>query len=113
MKTPWPKWYNPPALIGTYRKRISSNDLIRTACELTDITFREFKEGGRSMRFVEPRQAVVYVLHRRRPDLSWPQIARIVGKKDHSTVIHAHAQANIKRQTSPEFARLVQHLEVM
>jgi hypothetical protein len=46
-----------------------------------------------------PRQATCYVLRRRFPEMSYPTIARLMGGRDHSTIIFA------VRQTEARIAR--------
>ena len=106
-KMPWPKWYRPPV------KPLRIDSMVMAACEAYCITKAEFKGSGRVSEFVRPRQAVCYVLRTRRTDMSFPQIARVVGKKDHSTVIHAVQQARKLRLTDMRFAALCDHLELL
>ena len=110
-KAPWPKWYQPPIMPKGAMKRTSSNILVNAACQFRNISVQEFKSERRVREYVEPRFAVAYVLRRYRPDLSYPQIAKVLGKKDHTTIIHAVAQGQKLRRQNPEFAALVLHLE--
>lgn len=114
-KFPWPSWYIPPApqSAKSKAKRAPAPKIVREACELRGISYSEFMSPCKAAGNTEIRQALVFALHRRRTDLSWPQIARLVGRKDHSTVIHAYRQAEVKIARSPEFAELVMRLEAV
>jgi chromosomal replication initiation ATPase DnaA len=110
---PWPAWYEPP--VPNYRRsrRLPADDVVREACRLVSISLSEFRSPSKFTPNTDARKASVYVLHRRRPDLSWPQIARLVYRSDHSTAIHAYKAAQRKMAKSPEFAELVMKLEAV
>lgn len=108
---PWPRWYQPPIIPKGRTRATNAADLIRTACAATGVTPTEFRSVARSKSFMRPRHAVVYVLHRYRPDMSLPQIARAIGRKCHSTIINSIGHATKLRRTDPAFADLVLKLE--
>lgn len=110
---PWPSWYMPPAKPYERYKRLSAPIVVREACRLAGISLTDFKSASKVAANANARKASVYVLHRRRPDLSWPQIARIVYRTDHTTAIHAFRAAEQKIAKSPEFAELVLKLEAV
>lgn len=114
-KFPWPHWYTPPATppATAKAKRISSTVIIREACNIARISYSEFMGPSKVAHLTQVRQAVVFALHRRRTDLSWPQIARLVGRTDHTTAIHAFQVAQTKLAKSPEFAEMVMKLEMV
>lgn len=54
-------------------------------CEVSDDEIR----GASRMRYcVEPRQYAFWAMRRLRPDMSYPQIGRFFGSRDHTTVLH-------------------------
>ncbi len=108
---PWPTWYYPPPRKTAKYNRISSEAIIREACSLFDLSRTDFMGPCRLQIYRDARKAVVYVLHRRRPDLSWQQISRAIGRTDHSTAMSAFANAQKLVKESPEFSAAVLKLE--
>jgi hypothetical protein len=51
------------------------------------VTWADLKGPRRTRAFVLPRQIAVYEVHRRRQDLSLPQIGRLFGGRDHTTAL--------------------------
>jgi chromosomal replication initiation ATPase DnaA len=110
-KSPWPAWYQPPIMPKAYFKRTSATSLIAAACQFAHISIEEFRSPNRTRDYARARFAVAYVLKRYRPDLSYPQIARMLGRKDHTTILHAVAEAKKLRRSNDDFAALCLHLE--
>lgn len=78
----WPKWYSPPAI-----KRHFASDLIAEVAADYGITVAQLKSACRSHNLVASRRVVCKILRDR--GLSFPVIGRLVGGRDHATVIHA------------------------
>lgn len=70
------------------RKPISEivNEVLR---KFPGITWDDIKSRRRNDKFVKPRQIIAYEIHRQRKDLSYPSIGRIMGGRDHTTVLHS------------------------
>ncbi len=70
------------------RKRITPEKVIDSVCEVFDITPREIKGKRRTAYVALCRQIVMYIL---RDELELPleKVAKIVNRKDHTTVLHA------------------------
>ncbi|MEK7071118.1 MAG: chromosomal replication initiator protein DnaA [Patescibacteria group bacterium] len=71
----------------TDKKNISPNDVIKTVCMYYDIKQTHIKSSQRSERFSLPRQIVMFFL-RNSLGLTFEEIARLLKKKDHTTIIH-------------------------
>lgn len=54
-----------------------------------DFTIDDLKSSRRNRDLVDVRHMAMYVLRKRRPDLSFPQIGRFFGGFDHTSVLHA------------------------
>lgn len=80
----WPDWYNPRA-----RKQIPS-ELIKAVGIDAGFNYQQMIGGGRNGQFIAARSVVCKILRER--GLSYPQIGRFLGKRDHSTVINAVAK---------------------
>ena len=56
----------------------------------------------RNSEFVQPRQVVMY-LCREMTDVSLNNIAKLLGKKDHTTIIHGINKVEAEMSTNEEF----------
>lgn len=79
---------------------------IIAACDFFEIDRDEFFGKHRWAPLVRARSAVIYVM-RARDELSYPQIGKRIGDRDHSTVIHAMRRAEYNLAHDPEFASFV------
>lgn len=70
-----------------YRHQHSYREIERRACKLFDVTRSELYSIRRNKELVFVRQFVAYWSARLTP-LSLPQIGRLMGGKDHTTVMH-------------------------
>lgn len=69
--------------------RITIDMIQRELCRTFGVSMTELKGDKRSQNIVFPRQIAMY-LSRELTDSSLPQIGRLFGGRDHSTVIHAY-----------------------
>ncbi|TSC52768.1 MAG: chromosomal replication initiator protein DnaA [Parcubacteria group bacterium LiPW_41] len=69
-------------------KNISAQDIIKTVAEFYEISQADLTNRGRKQEVVEPRQIAMFLL-RDILKLSYPHIGEKLGKRDHTTVIHA------------------------
>ncbi len=53
------------------------------------VTWADLKGPRRLRAYVLPRQIAVYEVHRRRKDMSLPQIGRLFGGRDHTTALNS------------------------
>jgi chromosomal replication initiation ATPase DnaA len=60
--------------------------LIDRAAELFDLDRADLLGPGRGRQVSTARHALAYVLHRRCPYMSLGDIARVLGRRDHSTI---------------------------
>lgn len=98
----WPKWYNPLRRVRTI------HDIARTASRLSGYTVEQIYGSQRHEELVQVRFAVCAVAHTH--GYSYPRIARRVGNRDHTTIIHAVKKAAKIRKTDPEFNELLTRL---
>lgn len=61
------------------------------------VSIADVKGPRRNKAVVRARQLAVYEVYRRRPDLSYPQIGRIFGDRDHTTCLHAVRKISAER----------------
>jgi len=70
------------------RRFVSPKKVIRTVAEFYDITEKELINRSRKKEIVKPRQIAMFIL-RDELKCSFPFIGEKLGKKDHTTAIHA------------------------
>ncbi len=69
------------------RQRISPESILKTVCDFYGIDMRSLEGRQRSRNVVVPRQVAMYLL-REETDLSLMEIGALLGKRDHTTVMH-------------------------
>lgn len=69
------------------QKRLDPNDIIRAVCSYFDIKQSYLKSPNRAEHVALPRQIAMFLL-RQKLRLKYDDIARLLKKKDHTTVIH-------------------------
>ncbi len=79
------------------------DSIIQTTAKMYKISVDDLLGSRRQADLVLPRHTVMYIL-RKELDLSFPKIAEIMGKKDHSTIIYAYRKMRdlIEKTESPE-----------
>ncbi|PIT91721.1 chromosomal replication initiator protein DnaA [Candidatus Jorgensenbacteria bacterium CG10_big_fil_rev_8_21_14_0_10_54_38] len=70
-------------------KNVTANDVIKTVAEFFEIPQSELINRNRKREVVEPRQIAMFLL-RDVLKLSYPHIGEKLGKRDHTTAIHAY-----------------------
>jgi chromosomal replication initiator protein len=79
------------------KKVVTIEDIQRAVCERFQIKIIELKSKKRTKNLVRPRQISMF-LSRELTSLSFPEIGKHFGGKDHSTVIHACKQIEKGRE---------------
>lgn len=69
-------------------KNITPNEIIKTVADFFEVSPKELTERGRKKEIVEPRQICMYLM-RDILKLSYPHIGEKMGKRDHTTAMHA------------------------
>jgi len=100
------------------RKRISLRDIAVDVAAKHRITLDQLVGHDRSVCYVHPRQEVYFRAYIECPHLSYPEIGRRMGGRDHSTIVHGvkmhcarngiiYADALKLRKIGPEFCELI------
>lgn len=66
--------------------------------------------ASRKADIVRVRHATCYVLKKRFPEMSYPVLGRMMGGRDHSTIINAVIQNEVRMGRDPELAQIVKAL---
>lgn len=83
-------------------REITPNLIINVVAEHFGVRPEDIVSKKRNSEFVQPRQVVMY-LCRELTNVSQVNIGRILGKKDHTTVIHGVKKIETEMQNSEEF----------
>jgi chromosomal replication initiator protein len=79
--------------VKTYIKKISPNDVIRSVCTYYDVKPVHIKSATRSEDIAMPRQIVMYIL-RKELKMKLEDIADLLRRKDHTTIMHGVDKVN-------------------
>ena len=90
-------------------KRVSIDDIQHQVAAYFDIRAADMKTKRRTKQVAYPRQVAMY-LARGLTDASLPAIGESFGGRDHSTVLYACEKIEGLVRTTPEIARVVDHL---
>ena len=66
----------------------SAADIKLTVIAAFKITVEQFESSSRKREYVNARKIFSYLVRQRLPLVSWKQIGRFMGGRDHSTAIH-------------------------
>lgn len=69
-------------------KNITANDIVKTVAEFFEVPSADMTQRSRKQEVVEPRQIAMYLM-REMLKMSYPHIGDKLGKRDHTTAIHA------------------------
>ncbi|MCR4666302.1 MAG: hypothetical protein K5657_03300 [Desulfovibrio sp.] len=94
------------------RKTIDSSDVVKCVAELTELEPDEILGSSRQYKLVLARQLAMY-LCRTLLGLSYPEVGRFFGGKDHSTVIHAIRKIEKKLVTDKDLNNMLTELKAL
>jgi chromosomal replication initiator protein len=68
--------------------RITASEVAGFVASRHGMTMGEFLNRSRSPRHTRPRQIAMYAIRQLCPHMSYPGIARVLAREDHTTVLH-------------------------
>ena len=87
-------------------KEVTPQLIINVVAEHFGVKPEDITSKKRNAEFVQPRQVVMY-LCRELCDMSLSNIGKLLGKKDHTTVIHGINKINEEMVDNPEFKKRI------
>ena len=88
-----------PPVVGEPRGRRSVVEIItEVLADYPGITIDDLKGPRRSRKLIVPRHIAMYEVHKQRPDLSYPQIGRAFGGRDHTSILSAVKKISAQRE---------------
>jgi len=106
----FPSWYVPPHI--RQRKKRSGTAVINAVMQEFDIDKEKLVSNGRRQKQVQARQVAWYVMSRNCAHLSYVQMARLLNRIDHSTVIHGVKTVEELMARDNDFAKAVERVEM-
>lgn len=86
--------------------RVALSEIIDAACRVCEISREQLVGPRRSRIYAWPRQIVMYIAREKCGHLSMPAIGRILGGRDHTTILHGVRACKIRIQDNPDFREL-------
>ena len=92
------------------KKQISVQSIQETVCKYFNLEQAAIQTNSRKREIVQARQITMY-LAKKYTDCSFSHIGKIVGKKDHATVLHACKTIKDQIDTNKSFRTSVEEIE--
>ena len=92
------------------KKQISVQSIQETVCKYFNLELSAIQTNSRKREIVQARQITMY-LAKKYTDCSFSHIGKIVGKKDHATVLHACKTIKDQIDTNKSFRTSVEEIE--
>ncbi len=96
--------------VNLEKKELTPDDILDAVCQHYGVKQKELVSKSRKQQFALPRQLAMYLVQKY-TDTSASQIGRLMGKRDHSTVLHACNKISGLITTDKTFRREVEELE--
>jgi hypothetical protein len=99
-----------PSLIPTDvtpARRIIAREVAEYVAAMHDLTFDQMQSVLRPRGYARPRQIAMYSIKRLCPHMSYPAIGRLLGNRDHTTILHGDRKIVELVQSDPDIANAV------
>ncbi len=97
------------AYLAPAQSKLSLDAILEIAAEYFGVTVEDLKGRSRSARIALQRQMVMYIM-REATGASLPQIAQVLGGRDHTTILHGYERVSNELNGDPDLARTVNDL---
>lgn len=104
-----PRWYVPPHKRKV--KNLGATRIIEAVAMEFGLTVSEMRSPCRKRYKARARQAAWYLIHRHCQHVTYPMMARMLGKKDHTTAMHGVAVVGNLIARDPELAKAIARAE--
>ncbi len=94
------------------KKQLSVQSIQEIVCKYFNLEQSAIQTNSRKREIVQARQITMY-LAKKYTDCSFSHIGKIVGKKDHATVLHACKAIKDQMETNKSFCSSVEEIEVL
>lgn len=97
--------------ILTAAPRLRAVDLARWLASEIGIEWADVVGDSCKRAIAHPRQIIAYIVRKLCPHMSYPAIAKLVGRVDHTTIVHAVAAVEMRSAKDPKHADMVADLK--
>ncbi len=94
------------------QKAISSKEVVKTIAEFYGVEEESIIDKNRKKEVVKPRQVCMYIL-RHSLNLSYPEIGKRLGGRDHTTVMHACDSIKTKMELDAVFGEEINQIKTL
>ncbi len=97
-------------IVNLEKKELTADDILSAVCQHYGMKQRDVLSKSRKQNIVQVRQLTMFLCHKY-TDMSYSQIGRRIGGRDHSTVLHACNQISRRISVDKNFRHEVEELE--
>ena len=97
--------------VNLEKRELSPESILQSVCKNKKVKVRDVLSKERKQPIVLARQLAMYLIHKY-TQVSYAEIGRIMGKKDHTTVLHACDRIKKRLATDKDFRKEVEEIEV-
>ena len=94
------------------KKQVSVESIQDVVCKYNNLELAAIQTNSRKREIVQARQVTMY-LAKKYTDSSFSHIGKIVGKRDHATVLHACKTVRDQIETNKSFRSSVEEIEAL
>lgn len=98
--------------VNLEKKQLTLDDINAAVCKHYGVKLKDLQSKSRKQAIVQARQTAMFLCHKY-TDVTYTQIGRDFGKRDHSTVLHACNQVARRMGVDKEFRKNMEELESM
>ncbi|MDO4929913.1 MAG: chromosomal replication initiator protein DnaA [Bacteroidales bacterium] len=99
-------------IVNLEKKELTADDILSAVCQHYGLKQREIVSKSRKQNIAQARQLAMYLIHKY-TDMSYSQIGRRFGGRDHSTVLHGCNQVARRISVDKDFRHEVEALEAV
>lgn len=93
-------------------RRLTKHIVAEVLENFPSVTWEDIKGKHRTLDVMYPRQLCMHAVHEQRKDLSYPQIGKLFGGRDHTTALHSirKVQAMTSKEKQAAYERWLKHV---
>jgi chromosomal replication initiator protein len=97
-------------MVSPKNQSLSWKKISDSVCKFYNISHEDILSAKRSKEIVVPRQILMYLI-RQEMSFSYPQIANLIGKKDHTTIMHGVEKIEKEIRNNPDLQKQILNIK--